>query len=204
MQILNENGKTYLQGYMTEAETRNRNGRLYPFAVAKKATLDLKERLLKEGYILSYLEHPNHSNLIYEDSAGKIVDVKWIDEEGRATCKIEILEDTRDGKEVLRRIKLKEKFGTSTRGLGSLDENKVVQDDLVFMTSDIIGLSNGSQSCQVCTMSLTESTQDRTNTLDDFFINETCGCIYAKLDNDRKKIAENYLVEQFTKCLQSL
>ena len=201
MEILNENGKTYLSGYMTEAETRNRNGRLYPKEVAKSATLELKERVNKGG-VLAYLDHPPHADLVYEDSCGLIVEVDWHDDTGRATCKVEILNDTRDGKRVLERIEKGEQFGISTRGLGSLDENKVVQPGLKFVTADIIG--NLGQSCQVCTMSLHES--NRSNTLDDFLIEEDkkpCGCVYATLKEDDKKLAENYLIEAFKSCLKT-
>lgn len=201
MQILNENGKTYLFGFMTEAETRNRNGRLYPKDVAKTATLELKERV-DAGGVLSYLEHPSHSDLVREDACGVIVEVEWIDETGRATNKIEIFEDTASGRKVLEGIANNEEYGTSTRGLGSLDEQKVVQPGLKFVTSDVI--SNLGQSCQICTMSLTESVEDRVNTMDDYLLGEDCGCIYAKLEDDEKKIAEAYLVQQFTKCLSGI
>ncbi len=204
MELLLENGKTYLRGFMTEAETRNRNGRLYPKSVAKTAVMELIERV-KDGGVLTYLEHPNHANLVYEDSCGKIVELKWDDSTGRALCKVEILEDTIDGKAVLERINKGEDFGISTRGEGSLDENKVVKPGLKFITADIIG--NLGQSCQVCSMSLTESTEDRTNTMEDFIIEvdkKDCACIYAKLSSTDKKIAENYLIDGFIQKIKGL
>lgn len=216
MEILNENGKTYLKGIMTEANFgknpqgydfsfrgRNRNGRLYPYNILEKATLDLKEKVDKGG-VFSYLGHPPHSDLIESDSAGKIIELEWIPESGRAICKVEILEYTKDGKEILKAISEGKTFGISTRGLGSLDENKAVKEGLVFVTSDIIKNYDGEiQSCQSCTLSLTESIQANYN---DYLIQEDkkpCGCIYATLDNKDKKLAENYLIEAFKSCLKS-
>lgn len=199
MQILNENGKTYLKGFMTEAEVRNGNGRLYPTDVCKPAVLELKERVQKDG-VLTYLDHPNHSDLIYEDSCGKIIEVDWIEESKRATCKVEILDDTKDGKAVLERIKKSEQFGISTRGTGSLDENKIVQPGLKFITADIIG--NLGQSCQVCSMDLHES--NRINTMDDMLleVNESCDCMYNSLSKDDKVLAENYLLEGIKRLIE--
>lgn len=75
---------------------------------------------------------------------------------------------------------------------------------MVFVTSDIIKNYDGEiQSCQSCTLSLTESIQAN---YDDFLIEEDkkpCGCVYATLDNKDKKLAENYLIEAFKSCLKS-
>lgn len=203
MEILLENGKTYLKGFLTEADVRNRNGRLYPKAVAKAAVLELQERV-KNGGVLSYLNHPPHADLVEADSCGKIVEVEWLDESGRATSKVEIFNFTKDGKSVLERINNGETFGISTRGTGALDENKVVQPGLKFVTGDIIPGNGYGQSCQVCTMSLTEAIDERTNTMEDYLLEvdeKPCGCVYAKLNGDDKVIAENYFLNTIEKML---
>ena len=190
MQVLNENGKTYLSGPMTQAEVRNRNGRLYPTKICKEATLELKGRVDESGGVLSYLEHPNHSDLIYEFSGGKIVKLDWINETGVANCKVEILDDTKDGKSILEGLKNGETYGISTRGIGSLDEDGVVQPGLIFTTADIIK-THGKQSCQIC--NLTEGVKE--NTMSDFLLDEKeedCGC-YLNLDEVEQKIVKENL-----------
>lgn len=217
MQILNENGKTYLKGIITEANCgtnkagtdfsfrgRNRNGRLYPFDILKESVLELSKRVNEANGVLSYLNHPPHSNLIYKDSCAKIVELEWIDESGRAHGKLEILEDTKSGKEVLKNLKAGKPYGISTRGEGSLDEDKKVQKGLKLITADIIPQFNGSiQSCQSCNLSLTESIQ---SDYEDYLIetDKSCGCIYAKLDKSDKVIAENYVIEKFSKLFANL
>lgn len=207
MEILHENGRTFLKGIMTEANFgsnsegrdfsfrgRNRNGRYYPYSVLEKAVLKLKEEVQKDG-VLSYLGHPAHMDLVYEDACSRIVELDWIAESGRAHCKLEILEDTKAGKEVLKGISEGKNYGISTRGSGSLDENKTVKDDLYLRTSDIIKQYDGSiQSCQSCDLALTESIQ---SDYEDFLIQEEkpCGCIYATLNNEDKVIAENYFMQ---------
>ena len=202
MEIITEGTKTYLKGIMTEANFgtngktdfsfrgRNRNGRLYEYEICKKATLELKERVDKGG-VLSYLGHPNHSDLIYEDSCGKIIELDWIEESGRAHCKIELLEDTKDGKLILKEIKDGKPFGISTRGQGSLDENKMVKEGLSFLTSDLIKQYNGSlQSCQSCSLSLTESVQ---SDLGDYLLNVDTGDCYLDLSESDKQIVKENL-----------
>lgn len=224
MELIFENGKTYLKGIFTECNfglnesgmdfsfrPRNRNGRLYSYDVLKEAVLSLIEIIKKEP-VLSYRNHPSHSDLVYEDSAAKIVELVWEDVSGRAIGKVEILQDTKHGKQVLEDIANGIEYGISTRALGSLDENKMVKKGLNIITADLIPVIReiGSiQSCQSCSLSLTESIQVEYN---DYLIGESlednkevpCGCIYTTLDNENKKIAENYLIESFKKCLMQI
>lgn len=210
MEILIEsvNGisKTYLKGIMTEANFghnesgtdfafrgRNRNGRLYEFTILRKATIGLKENVDKGG-VYCYRNHPNHAELIREDSCGKIVELDWIEETGRAHCKIEILEDTKDGKQVLKDLKEGNLYGISTRGTGSLDEDKKVKDNLAFITSDLIPQFDGSmQSCQSCSLSLTESIQ---SDYEDFLLGEQEFDCYLNLDLTEKALVKENLKQK--------
>ena len=203
MVLLEENGKKYLYGPMTESGVRNRNLRLYPKPIAKTATLELKERVMIGG-VLSYLEHPSHSDLIRENSAGVIVEVEWNDDTGIAFCKVEILEDTISGKEVLKGLKEGKTYGISTRGEGRLDDNKVVLEGLKFLTADIIE-SHGRQSCQICNLTLTENIEDRTNTMSDFLESvdgSDCGCYLDLNELEQRVVYENLkqkIIEIFKK-----
>ena len=219
--VENINGKnvTFLRGIMSEANFgivngfdystrgRNRNGRYYHFNILKEAVLKLKEKV-DNGSVLAYRNHPSHSDLIYEDSCSLIRELNWDDKTGRAYCKVEIIENIKDGKKVLEDIKNGINYGISTRATGSLNENKEVT-SLELITADLIpiikenGYYTSIQSCVSCELSLTESIQEYYT---DFLIEDKvpCGCIYATLDNENKKIAENYLIESFKKCLMQI
>ena len=197
MQILNEKGKTYLKGMMSKADTVNRNGRIYPKDILKEATLELAKSI-KESDTWSELEHPPYIEVKYNDNVcGRLVEVTWDDKVSASFCKLEILEDTKAGKEVLEAIQDKRHIGISTRGSGSLVENKqgvgVVQDDLKFYTADTI---LGVQSCQSCILQLHESTE--TYYFDDMLV-ESCSCnqVLEQLSEDDIKVVQDKLVEGF-------
>lgn len=197
IQVLHENGKLVLKGPMSQADVRNRNGRLYPKATLRKATLELSERVSKQPQtVWSELEHPGYPELIREKACGVLTEVTWDEDSGIAYCKVEILPDTMVGKKVLNGVKNGATYGISTRGAGSLDESKVVQDDLVFHTADVIETL---QSCQICR--LTEGTE---NTLDDFLLekHEECECMFSKMSLSEQIQVREYLAESIIKIFR--
>lgn len=199
IQILHENGKLILKGPMSQADVRNRNGRVYPKAHLRKAVLNLSERVSRQPQaVYSELEHPSYPDLIRTKSCGLLTEVTWDEDSGISYCKVEILPDTATGKEVLEGISKGVTYGISTRGAGSLDENKVVQDDLFFYTADVIKTL---QSCQICR--LTEGVEDPSNTLDDFLVEaKECECKFHKMDLVDQIQLRDHLVESFTKLFK--
>lgn len=211
MELLVENGKTYLKGIVTEANDildrpRNRNGRIYPKNVLKEAVLKLIERVHSEK-VYSYRNHPSHSNLVRNDSAGMLVELTWDDNSARAFGKFEIFEDTTSGKQVLNDLNSGIPYGNSTRALGELDENRVVKSGLNIVTSDLIPIQGTSiQSCQSCTLDLNESIQEF---YDDYLI-EDCGCgckgsgdcKYSKLTEIEKNIVDKYAISGILNILK--
>lgn len=179
LEVLNENGKIILKGPLSEADVRNRNGRLYPKAVLREAIKKLMAEVQKEPKeVWSELEHPPYSELIESRACGVLKEVTWDESSGTAYCKVEVLPYTINGKKLMEMINSGSSIGISTRALGSLDEAKVVQPGLEIITGDIVAFP----SCQNCY--LTESTE---NQFVDTFIQinenkeENCNCVFTKL-----------------------
>lgn len=198
MQVLHENGKLVLKGPMTQADVRNRNGRLYPKDVLRKAVLDLSERVSKQPQsVWSELEHPGYPDLKREKACGLLTEVTWDESTGISYCKVEILPDTDVGKRVINGVRNGGTYGISTRGSGSLDESKVVQADLVFHTADVIETL---QSCQICR--LTEGVEE--NTLDDFLLESSdhCQCMFSKMTMSEQIQLRHHLAESIIKLFR--
>lgn len=197
-QVLHENGKLVLRGPMTQADVRNRNGRLYPKDVLRSAVLDLSARVSKiPQTVYSELEHPQYDDLIKEKACGLLTEVSWDEDSGIGYCKVEILDSTPTGKEVLEGVANGNTYGISTRGSGSLDDNKVVQDDLYFHTADVIKTL---QSCQICRLS--EGVENPTNTLDDMLLevkkDSNCKCIFHDLSMGEQIQLRDYVAKTIT------
>jgi len=192
--ILDNNQRTYrLKGPLTAADIRNRNGRIYPKSILKEAIYDLIESI-KITEVYSYLEHPQHSDLIKEDSCAVFENVTWDDEKGISYCTLKVLNDTRDGQKLIRMLDAGETVGISTRALGSLNEDKIVQPGLKIVTGDIVSMP----SCQICQLNLHESVITYEE-LGDYFVNEEkeeCGCKLNQLSLSDKIELQEHLYNQ--------
>lgn len=202
VQILHENGMLVLKGPMTQADVRNRNGRIYPKAVLREAVLDLSKAVSKEPKtIYSELEHPNYEELMFEKSCGVLTEVTWDEDSGIAYCKVMIHDSTPMGREVLEGVANGVTYGISTRGSGSLNEANVVQDDLKFFTADVIKTI---QSCQICR--LTEGVES-VNTLDDYLVEVSkvepeCKCRFNQLTLAEQIQVKHHLAEAVISCFK--
>lgn len=198
VEFLFENGKTYLSSVMSVANVRNRNERIYPDKHLKKATIELSEKVAKE-VVYAELEHPNYleANRITENTCGVLTEVTWSDEDKSAYCKVEILENLKAGLEIINNLKEGINYGVSTRGAGSLNEDKVVQDDLVFGTVDIVTFP----SCNTCYVKINESISNNTS---DFLIEaeKECSCLEKLSEDDLNQVREVF-VESFKKILNN-
>ena len=143
--IVEENAETgkkslYIEGVFLQSNLQNRNGRVYPREVmAKEVDRYMKEQVLtKRAY--GELGHPDGPNINLDRVSHMITSLKedgdnWI---GKA----KIL-DTPMGNIASSLIKEGAGLGVSSRGLGSLKENKdginEVQDDFMLATAaDIV------------------------------------------------------------------
>ena len=194
--ITENNQKTYrLSGIFSEAEKRNRNGRIYPKDVLRESVKELILEM-KVKTIYCYLEHPTHDQIIKEDSCAVLESLAWNEAEGRAYCSVKALTDTRDGMKLIQDLDNGGSIGISTRAIGALNEEKVVQPGLKIITGDLVS----TPSCQVCDLSLNESMN---NTLSDFLLEaKDCGCTYKKLTISEQIEVKQHFINKITKIFE--
>ena len=136
----NENGKKkyIIEGVFAQAETKNRNGRIYPMDVMEKAVGKYVGDQVSKGRAVGELNHPEGPTVNLDKVSHKIesLDLKGNDVVGRAT----ILE-TPMGQIVKGLLDGQVQLGVSTRGMGSLQNNgtaMVVKPDFILNAVDIV------------------------------------------------------------------
>ena len=136
----NDNGeKTYaIEGIFMQAETKNRNGRIYPKEVMNKAVGKYINEQVSKGRAVGELNHPDGPTVNLDKVSHKIENLQWEgnDVVGKAT----ILE-TPMGKIVKGLLDGGVSLGVSTRGMGSLkngNDAMVVQPDFMLNAVDIV------------------------------------------------------------------
>ena len=136
----NDNGeKTYaIEGIFMQAETKNRNGRIYPKDVMVKAVNKYDDEQVSKGRAVGELNHPDGPTVNLDKVSHKIENLQWEgnDVVGKAT----ILE-TPMGKIVKGLLDGGVSLGVSTRGMGSLKNGNnamVVQPDFMLNAVDIV------------------------------------------------------------------
>ncbi len=131
------NGTLYLSGRLQTADTKNGNGRSYPFKVLKRE-MDNYENVIKDNRALGELDHPDDSVINLRNVSHVVTDIWW---EGKDVMgKIKILE-TPSGRILKDLINSGIKLGISSRGLGSVKESMgvtEVQDDFELICFDIV------------------------------------------------------------------
>tara|TARA_A100001035_G_scaffold247586_1_gene217182 strand:- start:492 stop:1148 length:657 start_codon:yes stop_codon:yes gene_type:complete len=136
----NDNGeKTYaIEGIFMQAETKNRNGRIYPKEVMNKAVGKYINDQVSKGRAVGELNHPDGPTVNLDKVSHKIESLDWKgnDVVGKAT----ILE-TPMGQIVKGLLDGGVNLGVSTRGMGSLKNGNnamVVQPDFMLNAVDIV------------------------------------------------------------------
>jgi hypothetical protein len=136
-----EDGKKsyYIEGPFMEGDIKNRNGRIYPASILEKEMKRYNEQYIKTKRALGELGHPNGPQINGDRVSHLITEMK---RDGSTFIgKAKILE-TPMGKIVKTLIDEQVGFGVSTRGLGSVVENKngimEVQPDFHLATVDIV------------------------------------------------------------------
>ena len=136
----NDNGeKTYaIEGIFMQAETKNRNGRIYPKDVMVKAVNKYDDEQVSKGRAVGELNHPDGPTVNLDKVSHKIESLNWQgnDVVGKAT----ILE-TPMGKIVKGLLDGGVNLGVSTRGMGSLKNGNnamIVQPDFMLNAVGIV------------------------------------------------------------------
>jgi hypothetical protein len=139
----------YIQGPFMQADTPNRNGRMYPRSVMESAVEKYIEEMVSKNRAVGTLGHEESPKISENKISHLITDLRF--EGNDVWGKAKVLE-TASGKELKALIEGGVSFGCSSRALGSLKEGangiKVVQDDFTISCVDAV-LQPSGMSCWV-------------------------------------------------------
>jgi hypothetical protein len=129
----------FIEGIFMQAETKNRNGRVYPFGVLSKEVERYNSEYVSKNRAFGELGHPD-SPTINLDRVSHMI-TKLYPEGNNIMGKAKIM-DTPNGKIVKSLLDGGASLGVSTRGVGSLkpaNGYQLVQDDFKLATAaDIV------------------------------------------------------------------
>jgi len=134
------NGKKTLviEGVFMQADSKNRNGRIYEKASLEKAVEKYVVEQVKQGRAVGELNHPEGPTVNLDKVSHKITDLHW--QGNDVVGKASILK-TPMGKIVEGLLEGGVKLGVSSRGMGSLVQKNgasYVGDDFMLATVDIV------------------------------------------------------------------
>ena len=130
-------GGMMLSGLMQCAETKNGNGRIYPFPILEREVKNYA-RLVSESRALGELDHPD-SSVINLANASHMVTRIWM-EGNKCMGTIRVL-DTPSGQILRSLVESGVKLGISSRGMGSVTERNgvtMVEDDFQLLCFDMV------------------------------------------------------------------
>jgi hypothetical protein len=135
-----ENGeKSYvIEGVFAQADTKNRNGRIYPKAIMERAVGKYVTEQVNKKRAVGELNHPEGPTVNLDKVSHLITELKFNGND--VVGKAQIL-DTPMGKIVKGLLDGGVQLGVSTRGMGSLETRNgamVVKDDFILSTVDIV------------------------------------------------------------------
>ena len=130
-------GAVYLVGIVQKAGVKNGNGRVYRKETLKREIKNY-QKSIDERRSLGELDHPDDSVINLKNTSHLVTKIWWQDE--AVMGKIEVL-DTPSGKILKDLVKANIKLGISSRGLGSVKQEKgktIVEDDFQLICFDIV------------------------------------------------------------------
>ena len=132
-------GKNHcIEGVFAQAESKNRNGRIYPKRIMEKAVDSYVTSQVRNKRSVGELNHPEGPTINLDKVSHLITDLRW--EGNNVIGKASIL-DTPNGRIVKGLLDGGVKLGVSTRGMGSLEQREsamYVKEDFVLNTIDIV------------------------------------------------------------------
>lgn len=129
----------YIEGIFAQAEKLNRNERVYPYAILKKAMDEYDSEYVKTSRALGELNHPESSVPNPKEACILIKSLKWDNNDVYGKAKVLT---TPNGEIVKNLLKDGVQLGVSTRGIGSVHDdrngNSVVEDDYEIKAIDVV------------------------------------------------------------------
>jgi hypothetical protein len=127
-----------IEGIFMQADSKNRNGRIYPKAVMERAVNKYMTEQVSKGRAVGELNHPDGPTINLDKVSHKITELRW--EGSNVVGKAQIL-NTPMGKIVEGLMDGGVQLGVSSRGMGSLVQKggiNYVGDDFQLATVDIV------------------------------------------------------------------
>lgn len=127
-----------IEGIFMQADSKNRNGRIYPKAVMEAAVDRYVTEQVSKGRAVGELNHPEGPTINLDKVSHKITELRW--EGNNVVGKAQIL-DTPMGQIVKGLMEGGVQLGVSSRGMGSLVQKggvNVVNKDFQLATVDIV------------------------------------------------------------------
>jgi len=131
------NGGLILSGVMQRADAQNGNGRIYPRAILERE-VQRYLKLIKENRALGELDHPDDSVVNLRNASHMVTDIWWNGNDVMGKAKIL---NTPSGQILKALVESGVKLGISSRGLGSVRENRgetIVEDDFNLICFDFV------------------------------------------------------------------
>jgi hypothetical protein len=128
----------FIEGVFMQAESKNRNGRIYPKAIMEGAVDKYVTEQVSQNRAVGELNHPDGPTVNLDKVSHKITELSWKGND--VVGKAQVL-DTPMGNIVKGLLEGGVQLGVSTRGMGSLEEKSgimYVKDDFVLNTVDIV------------------------------------------------------------------
>lgn len=131
--------KSYIiEGIFAQAETKNRNGRIYPKKILEEAVNKYVTEQVETQRAVGELNHPSGPVINLDKVSHRITELKW---QGNNVVGKALILDTPNGKIVKGLLDGGVKLGVSTRGMGSLERKggvNMVKNDFILNTVDIV------------------------------------------------------------------
>jgi hypothetical protein len=130
--------KYVIEGIFMQAESKNRNGRVYPKAIMERAVSKYVTEQVSKKRAVGELNHPEGPTVNLDKVSHLITALQW--EGNDVVGKAQIL-DTPMGRIVKGLLEGGVQLGVSTRGMGSLENRNgvmYVKDDFILNTVDIV------------------------------------------------------------------
>ena len=135
-----KNGKknTIIEGIFMQAESKNRNGRVYPRPVMERAVNEYVTEQVSKGRAVGELNHPDGPTINLDKVSHRITELKW---DGNNVMGKALVLDTPMGQIVKGLVEGGVQLGVSSRGMGTLVNRNgvnVVGEDFILATVDIV------------------------------------------------------------------
>lgn len=135
-----KNGKknTVIEGIFMQAESKNRNGRVYPRDVMESAVNKYVTEQVSKGRAVGELNHPEGPTINLDKVSHRITELTW---DGNNVMGKALVLDTPMGQIVKGLVEGGVQLGVSSRGMGSLVNRNgvsVVGSDFMLATVDIV------------------------------------------------------------------